>query len=342
MTRKPPFNITMEAADCLAKIVEAVTRLEFGTEWGRDIKLHRKNRVRSIHSSLAIEGNTLSLSEVAAVIGGKLVAGKQTEIKEVKNAYEAYDKAMAFNPYAIKDFLKAHKLMTDGLVKESGKFRSGDVGVFDGGVAIHVGARPQFVHGLIAELFAWAKETDLHPVLKSAVLHYEIETIHPFADGNGRMGRLWQTLLLAKWNPIFAWIPMESVVYEKRPEYYDALHAGQQTDNSSGFIEFTLSALLDSITVQAKHQDELIATQTSTQDEFGEKFGEKFGENQTQAKILSLMRSNPKISAKAIGEAIGMTTRGVEKSIGLLKNIGAVERVGAAKGGHWVIKDTEM
>ncbi len=182
----------------MAKIVETVTRLEFGTDFKRDIKLHRKNRVRTIHSSLAIEGNSLTLSEVTAVIEGKVVAGKQTEIKEVKNAYEAYDTIMDFNPYAVKDFLKAHKLMTQGLVEESGKFRSGDVGVFAGGVAVHIGARPRFVPQLVEDLFAWARSSELHSVLKSAILHYEIETIHPFADGNGRMGRLWQTLLLAK------------------------------------------------------------------------------------------------------------------------------------------------
>jgi len=201
--------------------------------------------MRTIHSSLAIEGNSLTLGEVTAVIEGKVVAGKQTEIKEVKNAYEAYDKIMTLDPYDVKDFLKAHKLMTEGLVDEAGKFRSGDVGVFDGDVAVHIGARPQFVSDLIKDLFDWAKDSGLHPVLKSAILHYEIETIHPFADGNGRMGRLWQTLLLAKWNAIFAWIPMESVMNQNRPEYYDALYYGQHSGDSSRLIEFTLLALLE-------------------------------------------------------------------------------------------------
>lgn len=254
MYNKPPYTITEKAADYLAKIVETVTRLEFGTGFKRDIKLHRENRIRTIHSSLAIEGNSLSLGEVTAVIEGKMVAGKQTEIKEVKNAYEAYDKIMTSDPYAIGDFLKAHQLMTDGLIQESGKFRGGDVGVFDGDVAIHIGARPQYVPQLMEELFGWAKESELHPVLKSAILHYEIETIHPFADGNGRMGRLWQTLLLAKWNDIFAWIPMESVLYQNRPEYYQAIENARQANDSSVFIEFTLSALYDIIAEQEKHQ----------------------------------------------------------------------------------------
>ena len=255
MIQQPPSTITVKAADYLVKIAETVTRLEYGTGFQHDIKLHRKNRVRSIYSSLAIEGNTLSLDEVADVIDGKLVAGKQAEVKEVKNAYEAYDKIMTFDPYTIKDFLEAHKLMADGLVKESGTFRSGDVGVFDGDVVVHVGARPQFVPQLIEELFLWAKVTELHPVLKSAIVHCEIETIHPFADGNGRMGRLWQMLLHAKWNAIFAWIPMESLVYEKRPQYYEALQNAQKNNDSSEFIEVTLFAILEAVEAQARHQE---------------------------------------------------------------------------------------
>jgi Fic family protein len=252
---KPPYTITEKSADYLAKIVETVTRLEFGTGFRRNIKLRRGNRMRTIHSTLAIEGNTLSLGEVTAVIEGKTVAGKQTEIKEVKNAYEAYDKIMTFDPYSVSDFLKAHRLMTDGLVYESGRFRSSDVGVFDGEAAVHIGARPQFVPRLMESLFGWEKESELHPVLKSAILHYEIETIHPFADGNGRMGRLWQTLLLAKWNTIFAWIPMETILYQNRPQYYQAIKDSRKANDSGAFIEFTLFALLDSIKAQAKHQD---------------------------------------------------------------------------------------
>ncbi len=254
MANRLPYTITEKAADYLAKIVETVTRLEYGTEFKRDIRLHRENRVRTIHSSLAIEGNSLTLDEVTAVIEGKVVAGKQTEIKEVKNAYEAYDKIMTFDPYAIKDFLKAHKLMTDGLVKESGEFRRGDVGVFNGDVAVHIGARPQFVPQLIEDLFSWAQASELHPVLKSAILHYEIETIHPFADGNGRMGRLWQTLLLAKWNTIFAWVPMESILYQNRPQYYQAIEDARKANDSGVFIEFALSAVLNIIADQEKHQ----------------------------------------------------------------------------------------
>lgn len=258
MANKPPYTITEKAADYLVKIAEEVMRLEYGTEFKRDIRLHRENRLKTIHSSLAIEGNALTLDEVAAIIEGKLVAGKQADIKEVKNAYEAYDMIMKYDPYSVRDFLKAHKLMTDGLVKEAGQFRSSDVGVFNDGVPIHIGARPQFVPELINDLFEWAKTSDIHPVLKSAIIHYEIEMIHPFADGNGRMGRLWQTLLLAKWNSIFAWLPMESALNKFRPQYYAAIEASRKANDSGAFIEFALSAIYDIVNAQkkrkAKHQ----------------------------------------------------------------------------------------
>ena len=311
---KPPYTITEKAADYLAKIVETVTRLEFGTGFARDIWLHRENRVRTIHSSLAIEGNSLSLSEVTAIIDGKVVAGKQTEVKEVKNAYEAYDKIMTFDPYIIDDFLKAHRLMTENLVKESGRFRSGDVGVFDGDRVVHIGARPQFVPTLMEELFTWAKESNLHPVLKSAILHYEIETIHPFEDGNGRMGRLWQTLVLAKWNSMFAWIPMESILFQNRPQYYQAIEAARNANDSGVFIEFTLSALYDSIKLQEKHQDE---HQDKHQVELSD----------PQHAVLHALKGKS-LSRKEIFAAIGLSgdSRAFKRTIEPLMSAGLVER----------------
>jgi len=320
---KPPYIITEKAADFLAKIVEIVTHLEFGTNFKRDFKLHRENRVRTIHSSLAIEGNTLSLSDVSAVIQGKWVAGKQTEIKEVRNAYEAYDRIMTFDPYNIADFLNAHRLMTDGLVSEAGMFRSGDVGVFNGDVAVHIGARPQFVPGLMEELFVWASESDLHPVLKSAILHYEIETIHPFSDGNGRMGRLWQTLVLARWKTIFAWIPMESVIYANRPEYYNALYQGQHTGDCGTFIEFSLFALLSAL--QKMVSDLLSAEPSEHQDKHQDKHQDELTD--TQRMVLKTLQ-NKALSRKEIFAAIGMNgdSRCFRRHIEPLLKAGLIER----------------
>ncbi|MCL1880539.1 MAG: Fic family protein [Actinomycetia bacterium] len=318
MIQQPSFTITVKAADCLAKIAETVTRLEYGTGFKRDIKLHRKNRVRSIYSSLAIEGNTLSLDEVTDVIEGKLVAGKQAEVKEVKNAYEAYDRILEFDPYVVNDFLKAHELMTDGLVEEAGKFRSGDVGVFDGDTVIHLGARPQFVPQLISELLVWAEKTELHPVLKSAIVHCEIETIHPFADGNGRMGRLWQTLILAKWNEVFAWIPMESVVYEKRPQYYEVLQNAQRKNDISEFIEFTLSAILDTV-----------ETQVWQQDKHKEEHKDKHIVEQLPVTMIAVLKAleEKSLSRKEIFNAIGMKNdfRAFKRNVEPLLTCGLIE-----------------
>ena len=232
------------------------------------------------------------------------------------------------------------------MIKESGTFRSGDVGVFDGNVVVHVGARPQFVPRLIEELFTWAKTTELHPILKGAIVHCEIETIHPFADGNGRMGRLWQTLILAKWNEVFAWIPMESLMYEKRPQYYDTLQNAQRKNDSGEFIEFTLSAILDAVEAQAM----LISEQTlgivsGEKKGFGQfvenanEFVEKFVDDETHRSILRLMMAQPSISAKRIAEEVGMSSRGVQKSINALKKRGLVQRIGPAKGGYWLVKE---
>jgi Fic family protein len=186
-------------------------------------------------------------------------------------------------------------------------------------------------------------------VLKGAIVHCEIETIHPFADGNGRMGRLWQTLILVKWNEVFAWIPMESLVYEKRPQYYDALQNAQRTNDSGEFIEFILSAILDAVEEQARQigeqtsgavsdKGEFVEEFVENADEFVEKFAEKFVDNETQRSILRLLIAQPAISAKRIAEEVGMSSRGVQKSIDAMKKRGLVERVGSAKGGHWLVK----
>ena len=342
---KLPYTLTVKTADYLTKIAETAARLEYGLGFKREIRLHRMNRVRSIQSSLAIEGNVLSMDEVADVIAGKLVAGKQADIKEVRNAFEAYDKIMTFNPFSVRDFLAAHKLMTDGLIKESGKFRDGDVGVFDGDIVVHIGARPQFVPTLIADLFEWAKNTEIHPILKSAIVHCEIETIHPFADGNGRMGRLWQTLILAKWNEVFAWIPMESLMYEKRAQYYNTLQNAQRKNDSGEFIEFILSAILDAVEMQVNQINKPTPdTESSDKKEINEfvenahEFVEKFVDNKTQRSILRLMAAQPKISAMRIAEELRISSRGVQKNISELKKRGLIERVGPAKGGHWQVK----
>ena len=213
-----------------------------------DLKLRKENRIKSIHSSLAIENNSLTEKQVTDIIDGKRVLGDPKEIREVKNAYDAYEEILTLDPYRQKDFLKAHRLLTAGIVNEAGKYRSRDVGIFDEmGNVVHMGARPQYLQALMDDLFTWGKNDNTPELIKSCVFHYEIETIHPFADGNGRMGRLWQTVILANWNPIFAWIPIETMIYENQRDYYKVLEQVDQETNSDRFIEFMLAIILKTL-----------------------------------------------------------------------------------------------
>jgi Fic family protein len=247
MPNQPPFEITAQTLTFASEISELIGKIQGTGEYQRNLHLRKVNRIRSIQSSLAIENNTLSPEQVSDIINGKRVLGSPREIKEVQNAYEAYEQMLTFNPFIVEDFLKAHRLMTNGLVKETGRFRDSKVGVFSGTQVIHLGANPQFVPALVKDLFDWAKNSDIHPLVKSSVVHFEVEFIHPFADGNGRMGRLWQTLILSKWHELFAWIPTETLVYENQQEYYRVLGNAEKTANSTEFIEFMLSIILKTL-----------------------------------------------------------------------------------------------
>lgn len=243
---KPQFTITNKMLNLTVDITQKVTQLEF--EQKRSLRLRKKNRVQSIHSSLAIENNSLTLDQVTDIINGKAVFGSPKEIREVINAYDTYDLVFKMNPYSIDDFLYAHRLLTNGLVMYSGRFRDSDVGVYDtNGSLVHLGARPQYIHGLIEELFSWAKNEDIPNLIKSCAVHFEIEMIHPFSDGNGRMGRLWQNLILSKSHQVFEWIPIETIIHENQMKYYDMLMIGDKNNDSTEFIEFMLEVISDSI-----------------------------------------------------------------------------------------------
>lgn len=243
---KPPFTLTNTMLHQVIEISRVLGILEFSVK--SDLKLRKENRIKSIHSSLAIENNSLTEKQVTDIIDGKRVLGDPKEIREVKNAYDAYEEILTLDPYRQKDFLKAHRLLTAGIVNEAGKYRSRDIGIFDEiGNVVHMGARPQYLQALMDDLFAWGKNDNTPELIKSCVFHYEIETIHPFADGNGRMGRLWQTVILANWNPIFAWIPIETLIYENQRDYYKVLEQVDQETNSNRFIEFMLAIILKTL-----------------------------------------------------------------------------------------------
>lgn len=252
MEYKPPFTINDTIINLLAEISELVGQVSVLHKDSISPRLRRENRIRTIHSSLAIEHNSLSLEQVTAVINGKRILGAPQEIKEVRNAYEAYELMMSLDPLSIDDLLKAHRLMMEGLVKENGRFRSGGVGVFEGERLIHAAPPANYVPGLIADLFEWYRKSTLHILIKSCVFHYEFEFIHPFADGNGRMGRMWHTLMLSQWNELFAWLPIEELIRERQQEYYNALAASDSKADCTGFVELMMNIILDALTALDK------------------------------------------------------------------------------------------
>lgn len=250
-TYQPPYTITPEILNRVAAISEAIGRLTVLTDQAKALLLRRINRIRTIHGSLAIEGNTLSEAQITAILEGKQVIAPPREVQEVRNALAAYDRFDIWKPEAEKDLLEAHRILMSGLIDEAGIYRSGGVGVMAGQQVIHMAPPADRVPHLMADLFAWLAATDAHPLITSSVFHYEFEFIHPFADGNGRMGRLWQSLILARWNPLFADIPVESLIFEHQAEYYQALQESTRQTDSAPFIAFVLRMILDTVTTSA-------------------------------------------------------------------------------------------
>lgn len=244
---KPPFHITDKITNLVAEISEQIGRIKVLSHGNLNPHLRKENRIRTIHSSLAIEHNSLSLDQVTAIIDGKRILGNPNEIREVKNAYDTYEMMLSLDPYSVKDLLKAHKMMMEDLIPENGKFRSGGVGVFDGDIVIHMAPPAKLVPGEIQDLFEWYIGSEMHPLIKSAVFHYEFEFIHPFADGNGRMGRMWHSLLLGKWNDLFYWLPIEELIRTRQQEYYGALGQSDKEADSSTFVELMLEIILGTL-----------------------------------------------------------------------------------------------
>ena len=209
--------------------------------------LRRSNRLRSIQASLAIENNTLTIEQVTAIVDGRRVLGHPREIKEVKNAFAVYEMLENLSPFSEKDLLKAHGMLMAALVDEVGCYRSGGVGIMKGKAVVHIAPPASRVPVLMRDLFDWLKNTDAHPLIASSVFHYEFEFIHPFADGNGRMGRFWQTLILSRWRPMLAWLPVETVIRNRQEAYYQVLGQSDQQADSTAFIQFMLNAVLESL-----------------------------------------------------------------------------------------------
>lgn len=285
---KPPFHMTDKMVTLLAEISEQVGRITVLQEGKISPHLRRENRIRTIHSSLAIEHNSLSLDQVTAILDGKRVLGNPNEIREVQNAYQAYELMLKLNPNSVEDLLTAHRLMMQGLVSENGRFRSGGVGVFDGDKLIHMAPPAQFVPQQIQQLFSWYAASEMHPLIKSAVFHYEFEFIHPFQDGNGRMGRMWHSLLLGQWKELFFWLPIEELIQSRQKEYYDALGVADKMADSAVFVELMLEIIRDTLkdTTVAGCSTDQDGDQVTDQDEYVQKLLAALGEEVLSASEL--------------------------------------------------------
>ena len=336
-TYQPPFRMTEEITNLIVEIGQYVGSITTYELMHRNPVLRRENRIKSIYSSLAIEQNTLSLDQVSDVINGKRVLGPPEDIREVKNAYEAYERVSELDPYSVKNLLYAHKLMTEGLVKEAGRFRSGNVDVYAGDRLIHAGTPARYVPELVSQLMTWLKESKYHPLVKSCIFHYEFEFIHPFADGNGRTGRLWQSLILRKWNELFAWLPVETLVHENQEEYYRVLQKADNAGDSTEFAEFMLGMIRNALKELRDNQNKGVNEANAEANEANREANEaKNGTIENQ--ILRLIRANPKISQTRIAEELGVSRSTIQRAFGKLIESGWVRRSGGTRG-SWIIQE---
>jgi len=246
MSRTPPYTITPHILDCIERIGEEIGRAE-AAGVSQDLHLRRINRIRTIHGSLAIEGNILSEEQVATILDGKSVVAPLKDIQEVRNAIRAYERYRQWEPASEANLLNAHEIMMAGLLDAPGRYRLGKVVVMGQDEVKHIGPPAKRVPALMANLLAWLNETDAHPLIASSIFHYEFEFIHPFEDGNGRMGRLWQTLILTRWKALFADVPVESLVHSHQGEYYEAIEQSSAKGDSTPFISFMLGTILEAI-----------------------------------------------------------------------------------------------
>ncbi|NDO49837.1 Fic family protein [Lachnospiraceae bacterium MD335] len=322
----PPFTMNEEITNLIVEIGEYVGTITTYDAMRPNPILRRENRIKTIHSSLAIEQNTLTLEQVTSVINGKRILGPPQDIREVKNAYEAYERVSVLDPYSLKNLLLAHKIMMEGLVKEAGSFRSGNVGVYAGTELIHAGTPAKYVPNLMNQLFTWLKQSKYHPLVKSCVFHYEFEFIHPFADGNGRTGRLWQSLILQKWKEVFAWIPVETLVYENQEEYYKVLQHSDKVGDSTEFVEFMLGMIRNALKE---------ISETHSQTNVVINVGKNVVTN--EEKIIALLRQDGNMSANMLAVSVGVTERQAQRILAKLKAEGKIIRHGANKNGYWEV-----
>ena len=328
MTYEPRFTITPKILGNMMEITEAITRMR--NDCRETVRLRRINRLRSLQSSLAIEGNSLSLDEVTAIVDGRLISGPEDEIREIMNANTAYEMIDSVDPYSMEDLLKLHGIMMDGLVEDTGRLRTGYEGVFDGeGNCIHLAPGPNMVPGLLKQLLQWTKDSEYPMILKSCVFHYEFEYIHPFEDGNGRMGRLWQTILLSRHDRAFELIPVESMIRSYQNEYYEALAKSNSSGDCTQFIEFMTEMILRSIRKSIK---ESLKENTSIEDEM----------TVNEMRLYSIIRDGHYEDIEQAAGLMKVSVPTLNRCLRSLKENGVIRKIGNRKTGKWIIVTNEM
>ncbi len=311
-------------------IAAALERYRIVMEGQSGVRLRKLNHIRTVRGTTAIEGNTLTEAQVTAVIAGKRVVGLKREIDEVKGAHAAYSKIEEFDHLQLKDILRAHALMMKDLVESPGKWRKCNVGIFNvRGEAMHHAPPWDQVPFLMRDLFAWLKRSKDAPLVKSCIFHFVFETIHPFQDGNGRMGRLWQTVILGRWNPLFYALPMENMVLSHQRRYYQTLYAAQQTGDARVFVDFMLDMILRTLKAKGAAKG-------------GKKKVVRKGGKKTADRLLEMIRANPKITFAAMVAALGISRSAIQKHVARLKDAQLLRRVGPDKGGEWRVVSSAL
>jgi Fic family protein len=313
----------------ISSISEELTRIEFNQKEIITPYLRKKNRIKTLAGTLAIEGNFMGEERITAILEGKPVLGTALELAEVEGAINCYKELEKYQFDDIDSILKSHQILMHGILKRPGTYRTVNVGVGN-----HVAPQNHLVPGLMADLFEWLKHSDEHPLIKSSVFHFEFEFIHPFSDGNGRIGRLWQTVILYNWKKVFNALPIESIVKECQQEYYDALDISSKTGKGTYFVEFMLGVILKTVVEQVQKQKA---------DRVGNGVGNRVGNesdnvlSENQKNILMLIEQNSKISAQKLSDQVKISKRKIEENLAKLKEMGFLKRMGGTRG-RWEIQ----
>ena len=333
---KPFFQRQAHWDDAIGRIYASLEHVKLAEARSADrLVLRRDSRIRSVWSSVVIEGNRLTPEQAEGVVNGRTVFGPARDIAEVQGTWAAYEAMDSYDPFSVESFLTAHRLVMNGLLEDAGSFRAVDVEVVNADQEVlHEGAAPELVRPGMEQLFEWAGQADVHPLLTSSATHFMIEFIHPFRDGNGRMGRLWQTLMLSRWNELFAWMPIETLIHDNQEGYYTALHTSHNGRiEASPFISFMLGIIEASLSAYTG-----LARNEGRKEDVNE--GRTLRLDATDRLILQALAGDGTLTIDQLATQAGKSHATVERRLAKLRATGLIRRVGATKNGLWLVNQT--